>query len=70
MSVEKLPSHFPWVPHPQADPAPEIWEIIRQLDIQQQARFAQVVLEAQIGIAQAHLAGLEKISGMVREIAG
>ena len=53
-------------PFPQGDPPPYPWEIIRQyLDKSQQLAVAKAVLEAEVAVATAHLAGLKKVQAIV-----
>jgi hypothetical protein len=56
-----------WQPWPPGDPAPEIWRIILELDRKVQLRVVDVVLNAQIAMARAHVEGLE---GIRKTIAG
>jgi hypothetical protein len=63
---EQLHEHLRLRPFPQGDPPPYPWEIIRQYLTQaQQLAVANAVLEAEVAIATAHLAGLKKVQGIV-----
>jgi hypothetical protein len=47
-----------WRPWPPGDPAPEIWRIIFELDKRVQIQAAELVLDTQIAVLQAHVKGL------------
>jgi hypothetical protein len=51
--------HFrPWPP---GDPAPEIWQIIFELDKRVQVQIAEIVLDTQIAVLKAHVKGMDGI---------
>ncbi len=54
-----------WHPWPHADPAPEIWRIIFDLDRRVQVQVANAVLQTQIAQVRAHLDGLTKIQKLI-----
>lgn len=54
-----------WRPWPPGDPAPEIWSIIHDLDRRVQVQVVDAVLNAQIGMARAHIEGLESIRKVI-----
>jgi hypothetical protein len=57
----ELSRFLQWKPWPPGDPAPEIWSIIYELDRRVQVQVVEAVLNAQIGMARAHIEGLESI---------
>lgn len=66
MSEERLSERLWWRPFPPGDPGPEIYRIIEELDSQRIVEVVGVVLDTQIAMSEAHLAGMQKI----REIVG
>ena len=66
MSEERLSERLWWRPFPPGDPGPEIYRIIEELDSQRLVEVVGVVLDTQIAMSEAHLAGMQK----VREIVG
>jgi hypothetical protein len=65
VSEERLSERLWWRPFPPGDPGPEIWRIIEELDSQRLIELVGVVLETQIAMSEAHLAGMQKIRDMV-----
>jgi hypothetical protein len=53
-----------------SDPGPEIWRIISGLDVRQQVRFAERVLDARISVAEAHVEGMRQLQKAIGEIQG
>lgn len=66
MSEERLSERLWWRPFPPGDPGPEIYRLIEELDSQRLVEAVGVVLDTQIAMSEAHLAGMQK----VREIVG
>lgn len=66
MSEERLSERLWWRPFPPGDPGPEIYRLIEELDSQRLVEVVGVVLDTQIAMSEAHLAGMQK----VREIVG
>jgi hypothetical protein len=62
---QDLASIFRWRPWPPGDPAPEIWQIIQELDRAHQIRAVNVILDTQIAVAQAHMKGLQGLKEVV-----
>jgi hypothetical protein len=63
----ELPPQLRWPqwPWPPGDPPPDIWLIIRQLDVQVQREVAAVVLQTHVTIEEARLEGLKKVAGLL-----
>ena len=61
----ELPSALQFFPWPPGDPAPEIWRLIYELDRRVQVQAVKVVLDTQIAIGKAHIAGLQQIQKLV-----
>ena len=56
---------FPFRPFPPGDPGPEIWAIIRELEIEKQLQVVHVVLSAEIAMAEARVSGLRELQKIV-----
>jgi hypothetical protein len=66
MSEPFLREQLRFRPFPQGDPPPYPWEIIREfLDRERQIEVARVLLDAEVAVATARLAGLKKVQGLV-----
>lgn len=61
MANQDLASILKFRPWPPGDPAPEIWQVIYELDRRVQVEVAKAVLDAQIAMAHAHVEGLAKV---------
>ena len=57
--ISQVSGRLPW--GPVTDPGPEMWELIRGLDRRVQLQVANIVLDTHIGIARAHIEGLQKV---------
>ena len=62
---EHLSERLAFDPHWVADPPPEIFRIIRELDVKVQRDVAAVVLRTQVAMAQARIDGLNKIAEII-----
>ena len=60
-----LPQALQFRPWPPGDPAPEIFQVIRDLDRRIQLQVVDAILDAQISIAKAHIEGLASIRKIV-----
>jgi hypothetical protein len=58
---------FPWPP---GDPGPEIWSILVELDRGIQLQVVEAVINTHIKQAQAGIAGLKQIQGIVAKAGG
>jgi hypothetical protein len=67
MSQPELSPALRFWPWPQGDPAPEIWQIILQLDRRVQLQVVESVIDTQIAVTQAHVKGLQ---GLKKVLAG
>ena len=65
MAPEELASSLWFRPWPPGDPAPEIWRIIGELQVQQQREIAAVVLRAQIAMEEARIGGLKQVADLL-----
>jgi hypothetical protein len=61
--VEPSAQHlrFPFWPWPPGDPGPEIWEIIQELDAERRLQVARVLIETEIAVSEARVAGLKQL---------
>lgn len=62
MGEEGLAPRLLFRPWPPGDPGPEIWQIIRELELQQQRQIAGIVLKTQIGMEEVRIGGMKQIA--------
>jgi hypothetical protein len=65
MGEEELSPRLRFRPWPPGDPGPEIWQIIRELEMKQQREIAGIVLRTQIGMEEVRIGGLKQIAGLL-----
>lgn len=65
MAEEKLAPALRFRPWPPGDPGPEIWQIIRELNLQEQRQIAGIVLRAQIAMEEARIGGMKEIADVL-----
>jgi hypothetical protein len=56
---------FPWNPVPHGDPAPEIYAILRDLDIQIQVQAVGVMIRTEVAMTKARLEGLQQLEKVI-----
>jgi hypothetical protein len=59
-----------WHPWNGGDPAPEIYQIILELERSVQLQVAGAILQTQINVGEAHLEGLKQIQGIIGKAKG
>ena len=65
MADEELHPSLLFAPWWHADPPPQVWSTIAQLDTEQQRKISEIVLNANIAMAEARVAGLKQISQVI-----
>lgn len=68
--LQDLSPLLQWRPWPPGDPAPEIWQIIFELDRKIQLEVVGRVLDTQVAVLQAHVKGLQGVKQVLTRAAG
>ena len=65
MGQEDISPLLRFRPWPPGDPGPEIWQVIRELELKQQREVAAVVLRTQIGMEEVRIGGMKQIAELL-----